>query len=130
MAIDVTWLDNTHTAVHVQFLECWNWEEYYAALRVCNQMVESNGERTHIIADFSQGGQLHGAAINHLHYLSACIRANGGQVVFVSNNGLVNIITGIIERLFPESAGRHHVVRSLQSAHELLAAENVARSTS
>jgi hypothetical protein len=95
----------------------------------CATRWSSNGERTHIIADFSQGGQLHGAAINHLHYLSACIRANGGQVVFVSNNGLVNIITGIIERLFPESAGSHHVVRSLKNAYELLAAENAARST-
>jgi hypothetical protein len=113
MPVTIDWLNEKRSAVHIQFIKPWSWDEYYPMSEKGYQMTESVENRVNIIMDFTaSGGMLPPSALTHFKKAAEKAHPRRGAIVIVSKRlmlvrTLVNVVQKVVQMksaiLFAES---------------------------
>ncbi|MBI1280547.1 MAG: hypothetical protein GC179_20660 [Anaerolineaceae bacterium] len=122
MAIAVSWADENHKTILVQYERLWTWSDFAAAKRQIDGLLHSVSYTVDIISDSSQSGGLpSGNALTTLTNSFQTAPDNIGLVVVVGANPFFKSLLQILQTVSMNRAAKNiHFSKSLEEAQTLI----------
>ena len=121
MSVIVTWDNDERTTVRYDFSGSWRWDEFRAAFRQAQEMMEGVGHMVDVIADFETSGCVPTETLARLAYVAARRPTNLGNSVVVGTKVFETTTLRVFGIFYGEMARAVHYAHSLDRARALLA---------
>ncbi|MCU0513906.1 MAG: hypothetical protein MUE40_15205 [Anaerolineae bacterium] len=124
MPIHLEWDDAECRILRLNFDGGWTWDDFYAATRERDRLLNSQPHRVDLLADFSSSGKLPaGSPISSARSVLASPPPNLGMLVIVSNSLFIDVLVNTFQRVFAQLIGlKITVVDSVAAARSEIAA--------
>ena len=122
MSIKVQWDNEEHTLLRWDFVGIWNWNDFQAAQKESNALINSVSYTVDIIGDVSQSHHVPPGAIGQFRTYRRNDPENTGRVVLVGASIYIKTIVEIFRGMFPNTGGNFTFANSLDEARSVLAA--------
>jgi hypothetical protein len=119
MSFTVDWIDSRHTVIHANFINHWDWGEFYGALENAHKLMLKSSRHVTLMLDFV--GSAKATQTNALHSVADEITPpyNLVRIVIVSDNALGKKIHILLQRIYSE-AHEIYIAKNHQEASELV----------
>lgn len=84
MAIQVSWLNQEHRMIQLQFNREWSWEELTQAVLTSHQLKDQYAEQGELILDMREVAGYKLGTITHAKALLSCYGQRFAKIIFVS----------------------------------------------
>lgn len=121
MTIKVQWDNEEHTLLRWEFMGVWDWDDFLAAQKESNDLINSVPHTVDIISDVSKSQHLPPGAIGRFRTYRRDDPENTGRVVLVGASIYIKTIVEIFRGMFPNTGGNFSFANSLDEARSLLA---------
>jgi hypothetical protein len=123
MSINVQWDNDEHTLVRWDFIGMWDWNDFLAAQKASNDLINTVPHTVDIISDVSQSPHVPPGAIGRFRTYRRNDPANAGRVVLVGASIYIKTIVEIFRGMFPKTGGNFTFADSLEEARATLTAK-------
>ncbi len=120
MTITVQWDDDTQTVLHYMFESPWTWEEYRAALQQAWDMANAVDHPTDTITDMSDSRLLPDNLFRNVRQSMVEIPESTETVVLVGGGLIVEMMLGVVRRLYRSHTQKFFTVRTVDEARALI----------
>lgn len=126
MAIQVSWVNDRHTALHVELVGDWTWDDLRGAISTVSELLETVPHSVHTLYDFRHSAAIPPHALTHARNLmKPRIHPNAGTVLIVGGGvplrALYDVFSGLIA--FRLANRRVVLVDTLEEALSLVSAD-------
>ena len=123
MSINVQWDNEEHTLVRWDFIGMWDWNDFLAAQKASNDLINSVPHTVNIISDVSRSPHVPPGAIARFRTYRRVDPENAGRVVLVGASIYIKTIVEIFRGMFPNTGGNFTFANSLEEARSELTAK-------
>jgi hypothetical protein len=102
MSVEVRWVNAEKTAVLVQAIFPWDWQQSNAAKQQMDNLLETVNQPVALIIDLSQAQRVPPNTISNVNLMMLNKHPHVSRVILVGLGSFFQIITNIIIRLYPE----------------------------
>ncbi len=125
MPIQVSWYNESKTAIYLTFTDPWTWEDFTVADKKGTEMMEGLNHEVSFLADFTHARQFpRGMSLQRVRSVLNFDNANSGTLVVFGVNPFLRVMLNTMLT----AAGRLNstvvLVRDLQEALDLLEGRN------
>lgn len=121
MSVMVTWDNNERTVIRYHFDGDWQWEEFKAAFRHAQEMLETVGHIVDVIADFQTSDCVPTETLARLAYVARNRPANLGNSVIVGTKVFAMTTLSVFSAFYGDAARIYQWAHSLDRARAPLA---------
>lgn len=123
MSINVQWDKEQQTILRWDFMGVWDWDDFLAAQKQSNNLINSVAHTVDIIGDVTQSYHLPPGAIGRFRTYRRDDPKNTGQVVVVGASVYIRTMVDIFRGMFPNTGGNFTFANSLDEARSILNAK-------
>jgi hypothetical protein len=119
MSFTVDWVDSRHTAIHANFIDHWDWSEFYGALENAHKLMLKSNRHITLMLDFI--GSKKATSTDALQAIADEMTSpnNLVRIVIVSDDtNLSKKMFALLQRIYPEAHDIHNTDNH-QEASEL-----------
>ncbi|HEX2905926.1 MAG TPA: hypothetical protein VHO69_03655 [Phototrophicaceae bacterium] len=102
MSVEARWVNAEKTAVLVQAIFPWDWQQSNAAKQQLDNLLETVNQPVALIIDLSQAQRVPPNTISNVNLMMLNKHPDVSRVILVGLGSFFQIITNIIIRLYPE----------------------------
>src|SRR5512145_2445074 len=102
MSVEARWVNAEKTAVLVQAIFPWDWQQSNAAKQQMDNLLETVNQPVALIIDLSQAQRVPPNTISNVNLMMLNKHPHVSRVILVGLGSFFQIITNIIIRLYPE----------------------------
>jgi hypothetical protein len=130
MAVELDWLDDSHTIHIYRMIGAWTWDEFYPVYARGVEQEREAGIRIDTVVDFRESTRIPPNALSHLKRFSDKLVPNDGLNVFVTSNRSFIVLYNAAARLYTRIGTFFRVVATLEDALTLIEADRAHASQS
>lgn len=105
MTIEVTWIDDTHTGILVDFRGKWTWDDLRAANEKSSELIKSVTYPVDTVNDLTHSGGLPNGALTEGRAMMHGFESGEGLMLVVQAGGFVKSLYGVFQKLYGRRAG-------------------------
>jgi hypothetical protein len=124
MSITVQWDNEQHTLLRWDFIGVWDWDDFLAAQKEANELINSVSHTVNVIGDVSKSYHLPPGAIGRFRTYRRDDPENTGRVVVVGASIYIKTMVDIFRGMFPNTGGNFTFANSLDEARSILTTKN------
>lgn len=119
MSFTVDWMDSRYTVIHANFINHWDWGEFYGVLENAHKLMLKSNRHVTLMLDFI--GSTKATSTDTLNSIADEITPphNLVQIVIVSDDALGKKMLTLLQRIYP-NAHDIHLTDNHQEASELV----------
>lgn len=104
MSFTVDWVDSRHTAIHANFIDLWDWGEFYGALANAHKLMFKSNHHVTLMLDFI--GSSKATSTDALQTIADEIipDSNLVRIVIVSDDTILSRkMSSLLKRIYPDT---------------------------
>lgn len=105
MGIQVSWVDDTHTCILLDFKGNWTWEDLRGTNEKTSAMLKSVPHVVDVINDLTNSGGLPNGALTEGRSMLSSFESGKGLALVVQAGGFVKSIYNVFQKLYGRRAG-------------------------
>lgn len=125
MSINVSWVDDSKTAILREFGVSWTWDEFYESQNQVNEMLRSVEYKVHQVLDFSMSNSLPSNTLTHIRNSGRNMPENRGKSIVITHSAFYKQMYKILDLLFPTITERVVIVATREEALKEIASAKV-----
>ncbi len=125
MSVSVTWDNDQQTILRFQFAECWEWNDFQAAIQDSQVLLATVGHIVDVIADFQDSRLVPTETLARLAYVGGPSPINLGNIVVVGSQAFSMTTLSLFRTYYRSVAEAFEVTHSVERGRALLAKAGV-----
>jgi hypothetical protein len=105
MSIEVSWIDDNHTGILVDFRGNWTWNELRAANEKSTELIKSVTYPVDTVNDLTRSGGLPSGALTEGRAMMNGFESGEGLMLVVQAGGFVKSLYNVFQKLYGRRAG-------------------------
>jgi hypothetical protein len=127
MPVHVDWDNDEKTIIYALYEGQWTWEEFYGAIRQCQEMNATVPHPVHIIAHLRGNFLPRGAWVSHSENAIKRSNSSMGFIVIVTESQFLQSLMRVSSTVSPKWRETYRVARTVEEARTLIAQETSAK---
>jgi hypothetical protein len=105
MGIEVSWIDDSHTGILVEFKGKWTWDDMRSANEKTSEMVKSVSYAVDTVNDLTHSAGLPSGALTEGRAMMNGFESGDGLMLVVQAGGFVKSLYNVFQKLYGRRAG-------------------------
>lgn len=117
MSIKVSWHNDEHTILYIQYINRWTLEEFYEMVQISTRMTEASRPFV-VIGDFSQSSMIPNGLLSTGRRIEQSTPSHRLMLLLVQPNMLMQMLVKTVSKIYPKMVDNAIIVGSLDEAFE------------
>lgn len=117
MSIKVSWHNDEHTILYIQYINRWTLEEFYEMVQISTRMTEASRPFV-VIGDFSQSSMMPNGLLSTGRRIEQSTPSHRLMLLLVQPNMLMQMLVKTVSKIYPKMVDNAIIVGSLDEAFE------------